>query len=176
MGPSMHYSLSLCFDEEFASQLTAYSASMPSDVESSYSLSPKSLPHVTILQFDSEAPLGEEIERFEPIDHGLRLNFGGLTYVPNPGGADVWVEITVFRSTVLAALQANALSMNAQRDIHNAVAEGYRPHVTVAHYVSTPTQLPCLSAHILRASNIWSRLALGRSDEHFQVVELLHIF
>ena len=168
----MRYNLGLSFNETTSQKLTQYGVEVCSAGNSSYLLGERSLPHVSILQFDSEIEPNEIKNVFSSLSRKCALDLGGLTYLPSPGlHKDVWVEITIFRSAELAELQNGAIAALPNAKPLNGTGRMFRPHITVAHFSDAPRNLPALPSGILRGS-LKSELVLGISDEQFQMTDI----
>jgi 2'-5' RNA ligase len=163
----MKYNLGLIFEPIWEERLVSFSQELRVGCQSSVQLGPKVLPHVTIVQFEASAPEAQEYwKRVQALPPpSLQVSFTGLTFLPSSKDG-MWVEISVYRNKALESLQNQALCVLSPREPLNKVGELYRPHVTLARFDGFvwPT-LKALPYELLRATNLTTYLAIGRSGE-----------
>lgn len=165
----------LLFDEEHNRVFTEYSRSMTSDLKTDFTLGDKSLPHLTVLQYESEErdlmPMWDQLSVL--LTKPLLLDLAGLTLLPSKDG-HVWVEISVLKKENLALLQARALSIIGDRKVHSGVRDSYRPHITIARVLDCCKFPPVyLDDLVIRRRNVVGRLSLGLSGPNYQYERIL---
>lgn len=171
----MKYNLGLIFEPMWEERLVSFSQKLRAGYQSSVQLGPEVLPHVTIVQFEASAPEAQEYwKRIQalPPPPSLQVSFSGLTFLPSSKDG-MWVEISIYRNKILESLQNQALGILSPRKPHNKVGEFYRPHVTIARFNGFvwPT-LKALPYELVRATNLTTYLAIGRSGGQFEIGSL----
>lgn len=172
------YNIALLFRDEDARAFTAYSEEVNRGFESDFLLGKTSLPHITIIQIESEqedvVSLWNVLER--EWREGIAIQLAGLTLLPSREG-HVWIEIAVLKSLALSTIQQRVLRAVGDRgEVRSGVEDAYRPHITIARALRTR----CFNAlrldeDVLRRKGVVGRVGIGVSGANFQFERTLRL-
>lgn len=174
------YNICLVPKDDFYSDLIQYSQDVAAEENPRFRLGPQSLPHMTILQFSTDASLISVIDCFKRLNHSgsLFVQLVGLVLLPSPDG-DLWCELGVLKSADLSSLQQKTLegmSPVLNKTI-NGIGDHFRPHFTVAlkKLADYPDKwtAPPLPVQLLRAAQVECTLSIGISGDHYQVTKVV---
>jgi 2'-5' RNA ligase len=157
---------------------------LPQRSYAGYLLSERSLPHITLCQFqvDDERVikvLKNELQRYQG---SFVPQITGISFLPgsNEFKNEVWIEFSVLREATLIEIQNDMVRLlhNHNITISNNAGAIYRPHITLAKVVRS-----CMVGINLNSfSHTWSLLlerkikfdvVLGLSDHNWQFVEIV---
>ena len=129
------YSFILTFEPEFQEKLYTYAESLNKEIDTSYKLERDTIPHITVVKFESEKELSSDqvskLRSLLPID--IKVTLGGLTLLPSHSGG-TWIEISVYNSIVLGSVQKRILEALEGMDVEikSGTNNNFRPHITLS--------------------------------------------
>lgn len=143
---------------------------------SRFILGHRSIPHVTLLQFDWNDSLDELWMRIAPKqDSAITLDLMGLCFVPSREG-ELWVEIPIKKTNLLvqsqvALLEKLELPVSAYK---NGIADDYRPHITIGLIdLKDRPSMPVLEYDTLRQKALECHVCLGQSGANFELTQII---
>jgi hypothetical protein len=167
---------------EFSASLTAYSQYLSQASASRFVLGTGSVPHATMLQFESRITPTDVVSHFKQLELSdeYKVTLAGLALLPTDSG-DLWCEIAILKSAELLRLQQRLVEAfsEAIAKVTNGIGDAFRPHFTVglfAYQLGQVWQVPDLPPQLLRRASLPCRLALGESGENFQLRQQLAVF
>lgn len=165
-------------EARYADKLVWLSSVIASRDESRFVLGEASVPHATVVQFETTSEPEKIIRTLEPmrVRRGIELTAAGLALLPTPEG-DVWQEVAILKKRMLADLQAEILRIlgGEIKAVINGVDDMYRPHFTVGltKMQAAGYALSELPHEVLRAADISCTLHVGLTGDSYQVTRLL---
>jgi len=169
------YNFGLLFEHDHNDAFTNYSADLNKILSSDFQLGDRSLPHLTVLQFEAEREtlpsLWDNIKSIggSPVPLGL----AGLTFLPSKEG-HLWIEIAVLKSKRLQELQDVVVSRVAGAKIHSGTNDSFRPHITLARALNTRNlQGIVINESVVRRKDVVGQISLGLSGENYQYEEVM---
>jgi 2'-5' RNA ligase len=169
------YNFGLLFEHDHNDAFINYSEDLNRALPSDFRLGDKSLPHLTVLQFEAERDTLRSLwDNIRLIgDSPLPLSLAGLTFLPSKEGP-LWVEIAVLKSTRLQELQDIVVSRVGGAKIHSGTNDSFRPHITLARALNTRLiERIRIDENVVRRKNVVGQISLGLSGENYQYNEVL---
>src|SRR5690242_826686 len=120
------YNFGLLFDYDDNDAFINYSKDLNRTLPSDFRLGDRSLPHLTVLQFEAEQYMLPSLwDNIRSIgDSPLPLSLAGLTFLPSKEG-HLWIEIAVLKSERLQELQDIVVSCVAGAKIHSGTNDSF---------------------------------------------------
>jgi 2'-5' RNA ligase len=158
-----------------------YAQDLLKDLNGTYLLGPKSLPHITLCQFNCADP--NLLKTVQEVCTSLNIppytpRFSGLSIA-----ADVkempdlyWIGLNAIREAFLVSthLQVRRMLERLGLACINSQGEEYRPHLTLANaYLKFPFSLAKSPNHLLGETKHMFKLTLGLSDNWGQFMQIL---
>lgn len=169
------YNFGLLFEHDHNNAFVNYSEDLNKSLPSDFRLGFKSLPHLTVLQFEAERDsligLWENIKSIggSPVP----LSLSGLTFLPSKEG-HLWIEIAVLKSKRLQELQDLVVSHVGNVKIHSGTNDSFRPHITLARALNTRhLQGVVINESVVRRKDVVGQISLGLSGENYQYEEVV---
>lgn len=157
-------------DDEFIGKFRNISARIPNSL---FYLDDTKIPHITLAQFRAsftELPkLAEDIKDLKGLT--LELVASGLNFVPDTKRQEMWVEVSVLKSSALNDVQQKILTTDfAQKhELHSGARDLYRPHITIG-LLEGVQSIPAVAvtdiADFLRTS-FRATIFVGKNGEYF---------
>jgi 2'-5' RNA ligase len=167
------YNIVLLPPEDAYAAYQTYAQEMFHEVKHTYLLGDKSLPHITLCQFNcadlvllksvQDASAALDIQPYSPWFTGLSIAVD-VKELPHL----YWIGLMIVREAMLVSMHLRVRRMleNFGLECLNAQGEEYRPHLTLANaYLKFPLTLLQAPTHLLGEPKHTFKLTLGLSDD-----------
>jgi len=170
------YNIGLQIEDSTGGDLEKYSAELDRLYSSRFVLGRDSIPHVTLVQAQTEMEPQKFWEMFAARGkQAVKLTMAGICVLPTEG-EDIWLEVPVLRSQNLEMLHKQAVDLAEQvgARILSGVGDAYRPHVTVGLINRTSLQqIFSTPVNPLRTDGVKCVPYLALSGPNYTVGEIL---
>lgn len=168
------YNIALLPEKKWSDLISEYSRTVHSKHPAIYVHGESSLPHITLLQFQTTEPINAIWESIESLKRALEVRLGGLSFSRFLDLDCLWLK--VHKSKNLGELQNQAIAClrKFQLKFINQVGDDFEPHCTIAawnrrHYSpEVPLQDQFMSPFYVNCT-----LSLGLSGANFQYAKSL---
>ena len=170
----MKYNLALLFNKKNNTEIFDFYSTIKNGLNVEFSLQKSSIPHVTIVKFESQKKLSEG--KLENLlignDEQIFVDFSGIAVLPSRSSGGVWIELSILKNKQLVELQNKLTKELGDYEITSGVHDRFRPHVTLAKTKNKVVNFDDLDTSLLRKEKVPARLAIGKADSVFEFLNI----
>lgn len=165
----MIYNIALTFDKEVDRQIYDLYASIKDGLHVAFGLKGTSIPHCTVLKFESLKEVGASVldDILNGVAKNISVDLSGVTLLPSHSDG-CWVEVSILKDQELIDLQNELLRRVNNVEIKSDIREKFRPHITLAKTKDCKIRIDDLDHNILRKRQIHATLEIGLADDTFE--------
>lgn len=168
----MIWNVGLVAPEPFTDELVRLSRAA-GEAGSVFTLGPRALPHLTLVQFEATSDEAHALWRNVPSGGQHELTMAGLSFVSDD--TDCWIELPALHTSALRALHEAVVDRveAVGHDIVSGTRDRYRPHVTVG-LLRPPIVAPLpLESQVTRATVPGWTAALLAGGPYYTVTDIV---
>lgn len=165
----MIYNVALVFPKEVNKQIYSLYETFKDKLNLDFGLKEYSIPHATIVKFETQKELNREEldELLNGLDLNLKVDLSGITFLPSHD-TGCWIEISILKSQELINIQNELIEKLVNHSIKSGIDTRFRPHITLAKINDCKINLDNLDYSILRKKQIDASIVIGSADSNFE--------
>lgn len=168
----MIYNVALIFNKKINKEIINFYFGIKSDLNVIFDLNQLSIPHITIIKFESQIKLSKKelINITKNIKSEYFVDFSGITILPSKNKG-CWMEISVLKSHELINFQNELKKKLKKFKSISGIDDKFRPHITLAKTQNDKIKFNKLDYSILRKKQVSAKLAIGKAGETFEFLK-----